>query len=58
MERAEGSIVDAGSGDDRIAIANESKSMQLFGGTGEDVIIGGNGNDMISGGVGSIQHLH
>ena len=26
--------------------------MQLFGGTGEDVI-GGNGNDMISGGVGS-----
>ena len=48
-----GSIIDGGSGDDRIAIEGKSEGMQLFGGTGDDIVIGGSGNDEISGGTGS-----
>ena len=48
-----GSILDGGSGDDRIAVEGISADMQLFGGTGDDIIIGGSGNDTISGGTGS-----
>jgi Ca2+-binding RTX toxin-like protein len=48
-----GSIIDGGSGDDRIAIDGKSEGMQLFGGTGDDIVIGGTGNDDISGGTGS-----
>ena len=48
-----GSIIDGGSGDDRIAIEGISTDMQLFGGTGEDIMIGGTGNDTLSGGTGS-----
>lgn len=53
LSQAYGSIVDGGSGDDRIAIEGISSDMQLFGGTGEDIIVGGTGNDTITGGTGS-----
>ena len=53
LSNAYGSIVDGGSGDDRIAIDGSSEGMQLFGGTGDDIVIGGSGNDEISGGTGS-----
>ena len=48
-----GSIIDGGSGDDRIAIEGISSDMQIFGGTGEDILVGGTGNDKLSGGTGS-----
>ena len=53
IDQGYGSIVDGGSGDDRIAIEGISLDMQLFGGTGEDIIIAGTGNDTLSGGTGS-----
>jgi len=53
LSQGYGSIIDGGSGDDRIAIEGISTDMQLFGGTGEDILIGGSGNDTISGGTGS-----
>ena len=48
-----GSSIDGGSGDDRIAIEGISTDMQLFGGTGEDIMIAGSGNDTLNGGTGS-----
>jgi len=53
LSQGYGSIIDGGSGDDRIAIEGISADMQLFGGTGEDIMIGGTGNDTLSGGTGS-----
>jgi Ca2+-binding RTX toxin-like protein len=53
LSQGYGSIIDGGSGDDRIAIEGISTDMQMFGGTGEDILIGGSGNDTISGGTGS-----
>ncbi|MBK9446196.1 MAG: putative Ig domain-containing protein [Betaproteobacteria bacterium] len=52
-----GSIVDAGDGNDRITswsgyIAGDSIGRLLFGGKGNDTILGGNGSDIIIGGEG------
>ena len=53
LSQGYGSIIDGGSGDDRIAIEGISADMQIFGGTGEDIMIGGTGNDTLNGGTGS-----
>ena len=53
LSNAFGSIVDGGSGNDRVAIDGTSEAMQLFGGTGDDIVIGGSGADDVSGGTGS-----